>query len=63
MTKAAPAVPFSNGEMEVVRSYAKRRGISEEDAASELASNGIARRVQRRTGKRPAKVYTMKKKK
>jgi len=48
--------------MEIVRAIAKRDGVSEDEAASQLLSEGLARRVKKRTGKNPAKVYAMRKK-
>jgi hypothetical protein len=53
-------VPLSDKEMEQVKRIAKRDGVSEDEAASRLFSEGLARRVKRRTGKNPAKVYQLK---
>ena len=50
---------LSGKEMEAVRHIAKRDGISEEEAATKLVQSALARRVRRRTGRGPAKVYGM----
>ena len=52
---------LSDAEWEVVKEIAEREGISVDDAATLLVQKEIARRVQRRTGKAPAKVYSIKK--
>lgn len=46
--------------MEQVRRIAKRDGVSVEEAATKLVQSALARRVRRRTGKGPAKVYGLK---
>ena len=48
-------------EMEMIRRIAKRDGISEDEAATKLVQTALARRVRTRTGKGPAKVYSIKK--
>ena len=52
---------LSDAEWEVVKEIAEREGISVDEAATLLVQKEIARRVQRRTGKSPAKVYPMRK--
>jgi hypothetical protein len=52
---------LSNAELEQVRKIARREGISVEEAASKLVQSALARRVRRRTGKAPARVYSIKK--
>ncbi len=52
---------FSNAEREMVNKIADRDGISEDEAATKLFSRALARKVKRRTGKAPARVYRMKK--
>lgn len=49
---------LSDKEIELVRQIAKREGISEDEAATQLVQKEIARRVRKRTGKGPGKVYT-----
>jgi len=56
------SVSLGKDEMEAVRRIAKREGISEEEAATRLVQSALARRVRRRTGKAPAKVYGMRRK-
>jgi hypothetical protein len=53
---------LSDKEIELVRQIAKREGISEDEAATQLVQKEIARRVRKRTGKNPAKVYQMRRK-
>lgn len=48
---------LSDKEIELVRRIAKRDGISEEQAATRLAQTALARRVRKRSGRVPAKVY------
>ena len=50
---------LSDKEKETLRAYAAMHGLSEEEAASKLVKDGIARRIKRNTGKSPAKVYGM----
>lgn len=62
MSDKVTDVALSRAEMEIVRAIAKRDGVTEDEAASQLLSEGLARRVKKRTGKNPAKVYTLRKK-
>ncbi len=57
MTEKFPDTPFSSKEMELIERVAKRDGISVDEAATNLGKAGLARRVKKRTGKVPAKVY------
>jgi hypothetical protein len=52
-------VMLTDAEIALVRSIAEAEGITEDEAASRLASQALARRVKRNTGKTPAKVYPM----
>ena len=52
-------LPLSKAEMEIVKKIAARDGVSEEVAASRLVSEALARRVKKRSGKVPARVYGM----
>jgi transposase len=55
-------VPLSNREREMVKRIAERDGVSEDEAASRLVSAALARRVKKRTGRAPAKIYGFRKK-
>lgn len=50
---------LTDNERELVRRVAEAEGITEEEAASNLVSGGLARRVKKRTGRTPAKVYQL----
>ncbi len=54
-------MPLSDKEMEQVKRVADRDGVSLDEAASRLFSEGMARRVKKRTGKAPARVYSINK--
>ena len=45
---------FSDDEREVIESVARERGVTFEEAASQLAAEGLARRVKKKTGRRPS---------
>lgn len=61
MTNKAPeSVTLSDKEARLVRELAQRDGITQEEAATRLVQSALARRVRKRTGKAPAKVYGMK---
>lgn len=49
-------------EREIVKRIADRDGITEDEAATNLVKAALARRVKKRTGKAPARVYAMKRK-
>jgi hypothetical protein len=53
-------IPQSTKELELVKKIARRDGVTVEEAATRLASQALAERVRRRTGKGPAKLYPMK---
>lgn len=57
--KETPPVPLSDAEKALVQQIADRDGISLEEAATQLVQAALARRVRRRTGKGPGKVYQM----
>lgn len=48
-------------ERDLVKRIADRDGVSLDEAATRLAKEGLARRVKKRTGKTPARVYPIKK--
>jgi phosphoserine phosphatase len=58
----APDTAMTEQEAELVRAVAKIYGITEEAAHDCLAKGALARRVKKRTGKSPAKVYSIRKK-
>ena len=63
MTEKVPEdVAFSAKELELIKRIAQRDGISEDQAATNLGKAALARRTRKRTGKAPAKVYSMRKK-
>lgn len=49
-------------ERDLVKRIAERDGVSEDQAATRLVKQALARRVKKRTGKTPARVYDMKRK-
>jgi predicted transcriptional regulator len=48
---------LSDKENELLKAYAAMYGLSMEEAATKLVTDGIAKRIKRNTGKTPAKVY------
>lgn len=50
---------LTTAELELIQRIATRDGVTVEQAASRLFSDGLARRVKRKTGHTPAKVYTI----
>lgn len=59
--KVPETTALSDRELELVQRIAKRDGISEDQAATNLAKAALARRVRKRTGRTPAKVYGFRK--
>jgi hypothetical protein len=57
-----PDCALSSKEAELVRKVAELYGISEQEAHTNLAKAGLARRVKKRTGSSPARVYSLKRK-
>lgn len=53
-------IPLTSHEYELVEAYAEMHGLTVDEAASKLASDCIARRIRRNTGKSRAKVYPIK---
>jgi hypothetical protein len=53
---------LSDKERELLKAYAAMYGLTEEEAATKLVTEGVARRVRRNTGKAPARVYGIGKK-
>jgi hypothetical protein len=54
---------LTKSERELVKRIADRDGVTEDEAATRLVKQALARRVKRRTGKNPAKVYDLKRRK
>ena len=52
-------LPLSDKEMEMVKKIAAQEGRDQEEIATELVQQALARRVRKRTGKGPAKVYSI----
>ena len=50
---------LSDAEMAVVKRIAEHEGITEDEAATQLVQKEIARRVRKRTGRGPARVFQM----
>lgn len=62
MTQKAPEpAAFTAKELELIERVAKRDGISTDEAATNLGKAALARRVRKRTGKGPARVYSLRK--
>lgn len=53
---------LSKKERDVLKRIAERDGITEDEAATNLVKAALERMVRRRTGKGPAKVYSLRKK-
>ena len=63
MSDAGPDhTALTKAEREIVKRIADRDGITEDEAATNLVKTALARRVKKRTGKAPAKVYGMRRK-
>lgn len=50
---------FAEREKQAIEAIAKQRGITFEEAVEQMAKEGLASRVRRKTGKAPARVYQM----
>lgn len=53
---------LSDKERELVQQVADQRGITFEQAVEQMAKEGLASRVRRKTGRLPAKVYELRRK-
>jgi hypothetical protein len=51
---------FTAKELELIERVARRDGISNDEAATNLGKAALARRVRKRTGRGPARVFSMK---
>lgn len=52
---------LTKSERELVQKIAERDGVTLDQAATKLGQRALARIVKRRTGKTPAKVYSIRK--
>lgn len=59
MANKLPDTAMSDEERALVGAVAKLYGITEEEAHDCLAKTSLARRVRKRTGRAPAKVYSI----
>ena len=50
---------LSQKERELVKRIAERDGVTEDEAATQLVKAALARRVKKRTGRVPARVYSI----
>jgi hypothetical protein len=50
---------LSEREKALIEQVAQQRGITFEEAVETLAKEGLAKRIQRKTGRLPAKVYPL----
>ena len=50
---------LSDRERQAVEQVAQQRGITFEEAVEQMAKEGLASRVRRKTGRAPAKVYSL----
>lgn len=50
---------LSERERQAIEQVAQQRGISFDEAVEQMAKEGLASRVKRRTGRSPAKVYQL----
>lgn len=61
MTEKKPELAsLTSKELELIKRIAQRDGITEDEAATNLAKAGLARRVRKRTGKPQARIYDIK---
>lgn len=54
---------LTKAERDMVQRIADRDGVTLDEAATRLAKEALARRVKKRTGKAPAKLYDIRRKK
>lgn len=58
----AEQTALTDRERKAVEQVAEQRGISFDEAIEQMAKEGLASRVRRKTGKAPAKVYELRRK-
>ena len=56
------SVPLTDAEMALVKRIAEREGVDMDEAATRLVGAALARRVKKRTGKAPARIYGIRRK-
>lgn len=56
---ATEQTALSEKERNAVEQVAAQRGITFDEAAEQMAKEGLASRVRRKTGRAPAKVYEL----
>jgi predicted kinase len=60
---ATEPTALSERERQMVQQVADQRGITFEEAVEQMAKEGLASRVRRKTGRAPAKVYDISRRK
>jgi predicted kinase len=58
----AEQTALSERERQAIEQVAQQRGISFDEAIEQMAKEGLAQRVRRKTGRVPAKVYEIRRK-
>lgn len=58
----AEQTALSEKERKAVEQVAEQRGITFEEAVEQMAKEGLASRVRRKTGRAPARVYELRRK-
>lgn len=58
---ATEQTALSERERQAIEQVAQQRGIAFEEAVEQMAKEGLASRVRRKTGKAPARVYELRK--
>lgn len=58
----AEQTALTERERQAVEQVAQQRGITFEEAIEQMAKEGLASRVRRKTGRAPAKVYELRRK-
>jgi predicted kinase len=59
---ATEQTALSERERQALEQVAAQRGVTFEEAVEQMAKEGLASRVRRKTGKAPARVYELRKK-
>ena len=58
----AEQTAVSEKERQAIEAVAQQRGITFEEAVEQMAKEGLASRVRRKTGRAPARVYELRRK-
>lgn len=53
---------LSEQERQAIKQVAQQRGVTFEEAVEQMAKEGLAQRVRRKTGRGPARVYEIRRK-